>query len=142
MSGSKLEYICDLVNISINKNSVFGDKSAINPGGVRIGTCALTTRGLTESDFLYVGTLIHECVILSLKIQEKSGKKLADFKDTISSHFEKEISEIRGRVNNFAQNFDFYESDNLWIQFMNTINQISKSNILVGSLIYFCILLL
>ena len=37
ISGSKVEYLCEKVDISLNKNSVFGDTSAINPGGVRIG---------------------------------------------------------------------------------------------------------
>ena len=38
IKGSKIEKLCEKVNISINKNSVPGDKSAISPGGIRIGT--------------------------------------------------------------------------------------------------------
>ena len=57
ISGSKLELICDMVDISLNKNSVVGDKSAFNPGGVRIGTPALTTRGLKENEFQRLETL-------------------------------------------------------------------------------------
>lgn len=41
--------------ISANKNAVPGDKSALAPGGVRLGTCAMTTRGLREDDFDQVG---------------------------------------------------------------------------------------
>ena len=44
LTGSKVEYLCNLVDISINKNSVFGDTSAISPGGIRLGTSALTMR--------------------------------------------------------------------------------------------------
>lgn len=33
------------VSITLNKNSVPGDKSAVVPGGIRVGTPALTTRG-------------------------------------------------------------------------------------------------
>jgi hypothetical protein len=29
--------LCDLCNITLNKNAVFGDSSALSPGGVRIG---------------------------------------------------------------------------------------------------------
>ena len=37
--------------ITLNKNSVPGDKSALVPGGMRLGTPAMTTRGLKEEDF-------------------------------------------------------------------------------------------
>ena len=37
--------VCDKAHITLNKNAVCGDKSALSPGGVRIGTPALTTRG-------------------------------------------------------------------------------------------------
>lgn len=42
ISGSKMEKVCDLCHITLNKNAVVGDVSAMNPGGVRIGerTCA------------------------------------------------------------------------------------------------------
>ena len=37
LSGNKVEKLCDLCNITLNKNAVFGDSSALAPGGVRIG---------------------------------------------------------------------------------------------------------
>jgi glycine hydroxymethyltransferase len=37
ISGSKMEKACDLAHITLNKNAVVGDVSAMNPGGVRIG---------------------------------------------------------------------------------------------------------
>ena len=37
LTGSKMEYICDSVHITLNKNAVFGDASALTPGGCRIG---------------------------------------------------------------------------------------------------------
>ena len=109
ISGSKVEYLCEKIDISLNKNSVFGDKSAINPGGIRIGTSALTTRGLVESDFIQVGTFIDRAIQLCIKIQEKSGKKLLDFKQSLETDFSEEINELRNEVNNFAENFEFYE---------------------------------
>lgn len=36
-TGNKVEKLCDLCNITVNKNAVFGDSSALAPGGVRIG---------------------------------------------------------------------------------------------------------
>ncbi|KAL2464226.1 serine hydroxymethyltransferase 4-like [Forsythia ovata] len=37
LTGNKVEKLCDLCNITVNKNAVFGDSSALAPGGVRIG---------------------------------------------------------------------------------------------------------
>ncbi|KAM0905718.1 hypothetical protein ACQ4PT_017200 [Festuca glaucescens] len=37
LTGNKVEKLCDLCNITLNKNAVFGDSSALSPGGVRIG---------------------------------------------------------------------------------------------------------
>lgn len=37
LPGNKVEKLCDLCNITLNKNAVFGDSSALAPGGVRIG---------------------------------------------------------------------------------------------------------
>ena len=54
IKSCKIEKICDFVDISINKNAVPGDKSALTPGGIRIGTPALTSRGLKENDFIKV----------------------------------------------------------------------------------------
>jgi glycine hydroxymethyltransferase len=37
LPGNKVEKLSDLANITVNKNAVFGDSSALAPGGVRIG---------------------------------------------------------------------------------------------------------
>jgi hypothetical protein len=54
--------VLDLVSITLNKNSVPGDQSAVVPGGIRIGTPALTTRGFREADFLRVADFLHRGV--------------------------------------------------------------------------------
>jgi glycine hydroxymethyltransferase len=46
LSGSKAEQILEAVGISVNKNTVPGDKSAMNPSGLRFGTPPLTTRAV------------------------------------------------------------------------------------------------
>eukprot|EP00978_Attheya_sp_CCMP212_P037411 scaffold175957_cov60-Attheya_sp.AAC.8 len=51
LTGSKVEKLLDMVSMTTNKNSIPGDTSAMNPGGVRLGTPALTSRGFTEADF-------------------------------------------------------------------------------------------
>ncbi|KAJ0010155.1 hypothetical protein Pint_33117 [Pistacia integerrima] len=42
---------CELCHITVNKVAIFGDNGAITPGGVKIGTPAMTSRGCLESDF-------------------------------------------------------------------------------------------
>lgn len=51
IDGARCEKVMELCNISTNKNTVPGDKSAVMPGGIRLGTPAMTTRGLVENDF-------------------------------------------------------------------------------------------
>lgn len=50
ISGAVAECILEEINIACNKNTVPGDKSALNPSGIRLGTPALTTRGMIETD--------------------------------------------------------------------------------------------
>merc|ERR1712232_147201 len=51
LTGSKVEKVCEAASISLNRNAVPGDTSALSPGGVRIGAPAMTTRGCKAEDF-------------------------------------------------------------------------------------------
>jgi len=79
LTGSKMQTVCDHCSITLNKNAVLGDKSALTPGGVRVGTPALTTRGLKEEHFRQVADFLHQAVQIALKLQATSGKLLKDF---------------------------------------------------------------
>lgn len=79
LTGSKAEKVFELASITLNKNAVAGDTSALMPGGVRIGAPALTSRGFTEADFVEVANLVDEGVKICIKIQDKVGKALKDF---------------------------------------------------------------
>ena len=79
LTGSKVEKVLDLMHITTNKNSVVGDKSAVTPGGIRLGTPALTTRGFKEEDMKVIADFLVQAVKISLDLQEKHGKKLVDF---------------------------------------------------------------
>ena len=109
VTGSKVEYIAELVDISINKNSVPGDTSAGNPSGIRLGTPALTTRGFSEVDFKKVGDFIIETVELSRLIQNESGKRLVDFKRVANEKYGEEIKRLKSMVNEFAEPFEFVD---------------------------------
>merc|ERR1712228_999137 len=65
LTGSKMEKVCEAVSISLNRNTVPGDASALSPGGVRIGTPAMTTRGCTAADFQKVAYFLDQCCSIS-----------------------------------------------------------------------------
>uniref|UniRef100_A0A7N2M9Q8 Serine hydroxymethyltransferase-like domain-containing protein n=1 Tax=Quercus lobata TaxID=97700 RepID=A0A7N2M9Q8_QUELO len=80
IDGSRVEKILDFASITLNKKSVPGDKSALVPGGIRIGSPAMTTRGFTEKEFVPTTDFIHEGVQITLEAKRLvSGSKLQDF---------------------------------------------------------------
>jgi len=103
LTGSKVESLCDFVHITLNKNSIHGDKSAFSPGGVRIGTPALTSRGLKQKDFEQVAEFLHRAIQLCIKIQNETGKSLKKFKAAFVNNAE--IDALRNDVHKFASGF-------------------------------------
>ncbi|KAG1465723.1 hypothetical protein G6F56_004829 [Rhizopus delemar] len=104
LTGSKVERICDMVHITINKNSIAGDKSAVTPGGVRLGASALTSRSLKEEDFVKVAEYLHRTVQIALAVQEKCGSKLMkDFVAALEGN--EEIAQLKKEVIEFARSF-------------------------------------
>ena len=103
LTGSKFEKTCDAACITLNKNCVPGDRSAVTPGGVRIGAPALTTRMMVESDFEQIALFLHEALQISLKIQEQSGPKLKDYIALLADN--EEVKALRQSVNAFATTF-------------------------------------
>jgi glycine hydroxymethyltransferase len=103
VTGSKMETLCDKAFITLNKNAVYGDRSALSPGGVRVGSPALTTRGFKEEEFRQVAQFLHRAVKLCVEIQEAVGKKLVDFKAALDGH--EGVAALRKDVNEFASKF-------------------------------------
>src|SRR5512137_305184 len=63
LTGKEAQEAMDLAGITVNKNGVpFDDKSPLITSGIRIGTPALTTRGMKEAEMDYVGGLIDEVI--------------------------------------------------------------------------------
>ena len=54
LDGARVERVCELAGIAVNKNTVPGDTSALVPSGIRMGSPALTSRGFGEADFAAV----------------------------------------------------------------------------------------
>jgi glycine hydroxymethyltransferase len=79
LTGAKVQNLLDHVHITTNKNSLVGDKSALNPGGVRLGTPAVTTRGMLEADMDIIAEYLVRAIQIGKNIQVKVGKQLKDF---------------------------------------------------------------
>eukprot|EP01059_Diplonema_ambulator_P032094 TRINITY_DN611_c0_g1_i1.p1 TRINITY_DN611_c0_g1~~TRINITY_DN611_c0_g1_i1.p1 ORF type:complete len:462 (+),score=212.43 TRINITY_DN611_c0_g1_i1:57-1442(+) len=101
LSGAKMERALELASISVNKNTVSTDTSALNPGGVRIGVGAVTTRGMKEADMETICAFYEEAVRICLDLQNKVGKKLTDFLPALSAA--PEIAALREKVEAFAK---------------------------------------
>ena len=103
LTGSKMERVLDMAHITVNKNAVPGDKSALSPGGLRIGSPAMTSRGLVEADFVAIGDLLHRAVQLALDVQKASGKALKDFLPALEDNAA--IAQLREEVHTIGTRF-------------------------------------
>lgn len=88
VSGKELQNRCDAVYITLNKNTVPNDpRSPFVTSGVRIGTPAVTSRGLTEADM----PKIAECVWLA------------------ATDFENKADYIRAEVTKLCDRYPIYQ---------------------------------
>lgn len=59
ITGKDAEDILSKINITVNKNKIPNDKLGANESsGIRIGSAAMTTRGLKEADFIEIADII------------------------------------------------------------------------------------
>jgi glycine hydroxymethyltransferase len=92
ITGKLAEHALGLADITVNKNMVpFDTQSPFVTSGIRIGTAAITTRGLKQADCL----------------------KVVDWIDGILSDPENEelIANTRQEINAFMENFPLYAAD-------------------------------
>ncbi|AYQ57376.1 serine hydroxymethyltransferase [Bathymodiolus thermophilus thioautotrophic gill symbiont] len=77
ISGKKAELLLSKVNITTNKNSVPNDKeSPFVTSGLRIGSPAMTTRGLKEADFMEIANIIADTLEKKYDTLEVKNKVL------------------------------------------------------------------
>jgi glycine hydroxymethyltransferase len=92
LTGKAAEDALVKADITLNKNMVpFDDKSPFVTSGIRIGTAAVTTRGMTEKDVVKVVHLIDEV--------------LTNIKD------DKHIETVKKKINSWMKKFPLYEED-------------------------------
>ncbi|XP_038608417.1 serine hydroxymethyltransferase, mitochondrial [Tachyglossus aculeatus] len=106
LDGARAERVLELVSITANKNTCPGDRSAITPGGLRLGAPALTSRQFREDDFRQVVEFIDEGVRIGLDVKGKTAK-LQDFKSFLlhDPDTRQQLADLRRRVEEFARRF-------------------------------------
>ena len=108
ISGGKAEKILEYVGISVNKNTIPGDISALNPSGIRIGTPAITTRGLKEIEMGYLADILNRVINIGAKIQtEHNPKTIKEFTEYFKQSTELEA--IQTEITEWMKKFPFYE---------------------------------
>ncbi|KKS98489.1 MAG: glycine hydroxymethyltransferase, glycine hydroxymethyltransferase [Candidatus Gottesmanbacteria bacterium GW2011_GWA2_43_14] len=110
--GFFAQYALDRVGITLNKNTIPGEPmSPFYPSGVRLGTPALTTRGLKEKDLIRVADWI------GLVLNEVTGSKLPGDKDERKDYLENyrrkvdrsaNLGKIKKEINHFAGKFPIF----------------------------------
>ncbi|KAL2511867.1 Serine hydroxymethyltransferase 6 [Abeliophyllum distichum] len=103
LTGKNFEKVCELGHITLNKVTIFDDNGNLTPGGVRIGTPAMTSRGCLEADFETMADFLLRAVQIASSVQREHGKVPKPFLKGLESS--KEIVELRTRVESFASQF-------------------------------------
>ena len=90
ISGKKAELMLERAGITTNKNMVpFDKRSPLVTSGIRIGTPALTTRGMNESDMIIIANLIDEVIL--------------------NPDNEKIINKVKGKVSDLCKQYPLYK---------------------------------
>uniref|UniRef100_A0A8C3T3T1 Serine hydroxymethyltransferase, cytosolic n=1 Tax=Chelydra serpentina TaxID=8475 RepID=A0A8C3T3T1_CHESE len=107
--GGRAERVLEVCSVACNKNTCPGDKSALRPSGLRLGTPALTSRGFREDDFQKVAHFLHKGIELTLRIQNDMSPKatLKEFKERLVSDekYRAALKSLREEVETFAAAF-------------------------------------
>jgi glycine hydroxymethyltransferase len=81
VTGKEADAALGNVHITANKNMIPGDpQSPMVTSGIRLGTPAITTRGLKEADIQQVGELIHEAIAY-----RNDDSKVAQIREKVKS---------------------------------------------------------
>ena len=63
LNGKEAQEVLDRAGITVNKNAIpFDTSSPFKPGGIRVGTPAVTTRGMKEEEMLEISDLVAEAL--------------------------------------------------------------------------------
>ena len=125
IDGARVERVLELACIASNKNTIPGDKSALTPGGIRMGTPALTSRGFVEEDFVQVANFFDRAVEIAVRLKgTDGGKKLKGFREmcAVGPGVDPELEQLRADVSAFAESFPTVGFDEEEMEFKGAYN--------------------
>jgi len=67
--------ILDLAGIVVNRNTIPGDRSALDPSGIRMGTSWITQRGFTEKETIMLADIIADVLMATTPYALNSRKR-------------------------------------------------------------------
>lgn len=82
ISGAEAENALSRAGITVNKNTVpFDPRSPFDPSGIRLGTPAITTRGMKEAEMTQIADWIEQAITHSndAKVLQRLSSEIKDF---------------------------------------------------------------
>jgi glycine hydroxymethyltransferase len=114
VDGARVERVLELVGVASNKNTVPGDKSALKPGGLRMGTPAMTTRGFQAEDFVRVADIVNRAVTITQRL-DKAAKEDAEAKGRKNPGSVKAFIEYLGEGENESEIVQLRSEVEKWV---------------------------
>lgn len=103
IGGKFASYALNAAGIVTNKSTIpYESGSPINPSGIRLGTPAVTTRGLKESEMVELADLINQVIIETSALPQENFES---FKSQLNTN--KVILEVKAKVLELCNKFPF-----------------------------------
>lgn len=108
IDGARVDHFCSRMSISVNKNVIPGGQNAVIPGGLRLGSPAMTTRGCKGGDFKTIAGILDKA-IQHAKTYKKEKQTLAQYKSLVDESLagDAKAQALRAEVEAFSKVFPF-----------------------------------
>ena len=99
LNAPKIEAALEKFKIDTNKCYVLGDTPSSGQGGVRLGTPAITTRGMKEDDMVQIVYFLEVAAKLAVEAHNRSGGEYTEYINILNSEeFSQEIEDEKEKL--------------------------------------------